>query len=40
MKYADAAELKAQPEDSRVTAELIDGKPKPLFLELDEALLE
>ena len=31
VKYADAAELKAQPEDLRVTAELIDGKVKPLF---------
>jgi methionyl-tRNA synthetase len=31
VKYADAAELKAQPDDLRVTAELIDGKPKPLF---------
>ncbi len=29
--YADAAELKAQPADLRVTAELIDGKVKPLF---------
>jgi methionyl-tRNA synthetase len=29
--YADAAELKAQPDDLRVTAELIDGKVKPLF---------
>jgi methionyl-tRNA synthetase len=31
VKYADAAELRAQPEDLRVTAELVDGKPKPLF---------
>lgn len=31
VKYADAAELKAQPEDLRITAELIDGKVKPLF---------
>ena len=31
VKYADAAELKAQPDDLRVTAELVDGKPKPLF---------
>lgn len=32
VKYADAAELKAQPEDLRVNpAVLIDGKPKPLF---------
>jgi methionyl-tRNA synthetase len=31
VKYADAAELTAQPDDLRVTAELIDGKPKPLF---------
>jgi methionyl-tRNA synthetase len=29
--YADAASLQAQPEDLRVTAELIDGKVKPLF---------
>lgn len=29
--YADAAERKAQPEELRVTAELIDGKVKPLF---------
>jgi len=29
--YADAAELAAQPDDLRVTAELIDGKVKPLF---------
>ncbi|VTU02311.1 methionyl-trna synthetase : Methionine--tRNA ligase OS=Singulisphaera acidiphila (strain ATCC BAA-1392 / DSM 18658 / VKM B-2454 / MOB10) GN=metG PE=3 SV=1: tRNA-synt_1g: Anticodon_1 [Gemmataceae bacterium] len=31
VKYADAAELLAQPDDLRVTAELFDGKPKPLF---------
>jgi methionyl-tRNA synthetase len=31
VKYADAAELKSQPEDLRVTAELVDGKVKPLF---------
>ncbi|MBY0459956.1 MAG: methionine--tRNA ligase [Gemmataceae bacterium] len=31
VKYADAARLEAQPDDLRVTAELIDGKPKPLF---------
>src|SRR5262245_2241797 len=31
VKYADAAELRDQPEDLRVTAELIDGKVKPLF---------
>jgi len=31
VKYADAAELKPQAEDLRVTAELIDGKVKPLF---------
>ena len=31
VKYADAAELKAQSEDLRVTAELIDGKVTPLF---------
>ena len=29
--YADAAELKPQPDDLRVTAELVDGKVKPLF---------
>lgn len=29
--YADAAELKPQAEDLRVTAELFDGKVKPLF---------
>ena len=29
--YADAAQLTAQPDDLRVTAELIDGKVKPLF---------
>jgi methionyl-tRNA synthetase len=31
VKYADAAELKAQPDDLRVVAELVDGKPVPLF---------
>lgn len=31
VKYADAAELKAQPDDLRITAELIEGKVKPLF---------
>jgi len=31
VKYVDAAGLKAQTEDLRVTAELIDGKVKPLF---------
>jgi methionyl-tRNA synthetase len=31
VRYADAAELAAQPDDLRVTAELIDGKLKPLF---------
>ena len=31
VKYADAAELKAQTDDLRVTAELVDGKVKPLF---------
>jgi methionyl-tRNA synthetase len=31
VKYADATELKPQAEDLRVTAELIDGKVKPLF---------
>jgi len=29
--YADAAQLAPQPEDLRVVADLIDGKPKPLF---------
>jgi methionyl-tRNA synthetase len=31
VKYADAAELAAQPDDLRVTAELVDGKVPPLF---------
>ncbi|MFT3880515.1 MAG: class I tRNA ligase family protein [Gemmatales bacterium] len=31
VKYADAAQLKVQPDDLRVTAELVDGKVKPLF---------
>ena len=31
VKYADAAALLSQPDDLRVTAELIDGKVKPLF---------
>jgi methionyl-tRNA synthetase len=31
VKYADAAELRAQPDDLRVTATLFDGKVKPLF---------
>jgi len=31
VRYADAAELRPQPDDLRVTAELVDGKPKPLF---------
>jgi methionyl-tRNA synthetase len=31
VRYADAAELRAQPDDLRVTAELLDGKVKPLF---------
>jgi methionyl-tRNA synthetase len=31
VRYADAAELAAQPDDLRVTAELVDGKPRPLF---------
>ncbi len=31
VKYSDAASLQAQPDDLRVTAELIDGKVKPLF---------
>lgn len=29
--YADAAQLPTQPDDLRVTAELVDGKVKPLF---------
>ena len=29
VRYADAAELMAQPDDLRVTAELVDGKVKP-----------
>jgi methionyl-tRNA synthetase len=29
--YADAAQLTSQPDDLRVTAELVDGKVKPLF---------
>jgi len=31
VKYADAAQLMPQAEDLRVTAELIDGRPAPLF---------
>jgi methionyl-tRNA synthetase len=31
VKYADATELRAQPGDLRVTAELFDGKVRPLF---------
>jgi methionyl-tRNA synthetase len=31
VRYADAAELTPQPDDLRVTAQLIDGKVKPLF---------
>ncbi|MFM8274278.1 MAG: methionine--tRNA ligase [Gemmata sp.] len=31
VKYVDAAELRSQPDDLRITAELIDGKVKPLF---------
>ena len=31
LTYADAAQLAAQPDDLRVTAELVDGKVKPLF---------
>jgi len=31
VKYTDAAVLAAQPDDLRVTAEVVDGKPKPLF---------
>jgi len=29
--YADASTLTSQPDDLRVTAELVDGKVKPLF---------
>ena len=35
VKYADAAEFAAQPDDLRVTAALVDGKPKPLFPRID-----
>ncbi|MFO0876390.1 MAG: methionine--tRNA ligase [Gemmataceae bacterium] len=31
VRYEDAAQLLAQPDDLRVTAELVDGKVKPLF---------
>ena len=31
VRYADAADLAPQPGDLRVTAELVDGKVKPLF---------
>ena len=31
VKYADAAELKAQPDDLRITAEMVEGKVAPLF---------
>jgi methionyl-tRNA synthetase len=31
VKYADAAELRPQPDELRVTVELVDGKVKPLF---------
>lgn len=31
VRYEDAAALKAQPDDLRVTAELVEGKVKPLF---------
>ena len=31
VRYADAAELQAQTDDLRVTAEMVDGKVKPLF---------
>jgi methionyl-tRNA synthetase len=31
VSYADAALLQAQAEDLRVMAELVEGKPKPLF---------
>ena len=31
VKYADGAELRSQPDDLRVTAELVDGNVKPLF---------
>jgi methionyl-tRNA synthetase len=29
--YTEAAEMKPQPDDLRVLAELVDGKVKPLF---------
>jgi methionyl-tRNA synthetase len=29
--YADAAEVRPQPDDLRILADLVDGKPKPLF---------
>ena len=32
--YADTAELKTQPDDLRVTAQLVEGKVKPLFLKI------
>jgi methionyl-tRNA synthetase len=35
VRFEDAAELKAQPDDLRVTAELVDGKVKPLFPRID-----
>ncbi|MEZ6139228.1 MAG: methionine--tRNA ligase [Zavarzinella sp.] len=31
VKYADATELRSQPEDLRIMAELVEGKLKPLF---------
>jgi methionyl-tRNA synthetase len=31
VKFADVAQFQAQPDDLRVTAELVDGKVKPLF---------
>jgi len=31
VRYVDAAELAAQSDDLRVTAELVEGKPRPLF---------
>jgi methionyl-tRNA synthetase len=36
VRYEDAAELKAQPDDLRVTAELPGGKVKPLFPRIEE----
>jgi methionyl-tRNA synthetase len=36
VSYADATELRAQPDDLRITAELIDGKPKVLFQRISD----